>query len=407
MTEYKIILPCYIEIIISELEKQGFECYAVGGCVRDGVMNLPLYDYDLTTNASPKQIHEIFEENYKLIDTGIRFGTVTLVAEGHNVEITTFRTESDYTDNRRPEKIEFSSNLKEDLSRRDFTVNALAYSNRTGLIDCFSGIDDINNKIIRCIGNPDDRLTDDALRILRALRFSSKLDFSIEEKTKKSLNKNAPLLSNISTERIYSEINKMLSVKNEKRIKTIFDGNRPVFEVIFPEIAVFSDKSYNNFSASLSRLSGDSVSCLVYIACKLKFSDKRMSDLKYEKSIKKASDTTSQTLEYLKKTKLSDTDFMLASANYGEKAVLYAAKIIDAEAGESKYFGKIKDLLDRECVSLKELAIGGKDLNALGIYGKDVSEILKFLLEAVILKRCRNKPSDLIEYYKSNYKKRS
>ncbi len=406
MNDYIIILPDYIEFIISELEKKGFEGYVVGGSVRDSVMTSTPHDYDITTNASPMQVHEIFEKTCKIIDTGIKFGTVTVISEGNPVEITTFRTEADYSDYRRPEKIEFTSNLKLDLSRRDFTVNALAYCGRTGLVDYFNGKEDIKNKIIRCIGNPDDRFGEDALRILRALRFSAKLDFSIEENTKKSLNKNAFLLKNIAAERIYTEIYKMFEVKNQKRINLIFLECRPVFEVIYPEFSDFSDREYRDFSSAVSLLSGDAKLCLVYIASILKLDDKRMSDLKFEKSIKNNTKLTVLALEYLKKTELLKTDFALSAAKYGENAALYASKIIDAEKGGERYAKTVKNLILHECISLKQLDINGNDLNLLGISGEKVSEILHFLLESVILNRCRNNKPDLIEYYKNSFEKR-
>ena len=153
------------------LKNSGFESYVVGGCVRDAMMGIEPHDYDLTTSATPEEMLRVFE-GYRIIETGLRHGTVTVVIDGENIEITTFRIDGEYTDNRHPDSVKFTVNLAEDLSRRDFTVNAMAYNHDSGLVDLFGGMDDIKNGIIRCVGDADLRFNEDGLRILRALRFS-------------------------------------------------------------------------------------------------------------------------------------------------------------------------------------------------------------------------------------------
>ena len=184
-----MILPNSVKEAMNILQNAGHECFAVGGCVRDYVMGSTPGDYDLTTNALPTEIIACFE-GYRIIETGLKHGTVTVVIEGNNVEITTYRIDGEYKDNRHPENVRFTPLLSEDLARRDFTVNAMAYCEKSGLVDLFGGRADAENKIIRCVGEPDLRFNEDGLRILRALRFASVLGFGIEEATSKSIFRN-------------------------------------------------------------------------------------------------------------------------------------------------------------------------------------------------------------------------
>lgn len=211
-----IKLPDKITGIIAELNDAGYEAYAVGGCVRDLFMGKIPNDYDVTTSALPEQIKAVFN-GCKIYDVGIEHGTVLIVYKETPVEITTYRRESGYSDKRRPDKVEFVGKLSEDLKRRDFTVNAIAFDGES-TVDIFGGINDIRNKIIRCVGNPDDRFNEDALRIIRALRFSSRLGFEIEAKTKEALQKNAKNLSFVAAERIQKEFIRL--VEGEHFYKT-------------------------------------------------------------------------------------------------------------------------------------------------------------------------------------------
>ena len=228
----KIDIPSSVNNIIKKLEERGYEAYAVGGCVRDSVMGKEPNDWDICTSALPEETLLCLDKD-NIIKNGIKHGTVTVRVDGENYEITTFRTDGEYTDNRHPESVTFVRDLNEDLSRRDFTINALAYSEERGLQDNFHGIDDIDNKIIRCVGSPDRRFGEDALRILRALRFSSVLGFDIEKRTAKSIHKNAYLLKNISKERIMSEFIKILEGKNVEAILLEYSD---VIAEIVPEI---------------------------------------------------------------------------------------------------------------------------------------------------------------------------
>lgn len=193
----RINLPEKVDYILKKLQKQGFEAYAVGGCVRDALLGREPEDWDITTSAKPEQVKEIFR---RTIDTGIQHGTVTVMLDKEGFEVTTYRIDGDYEDGRHPLEVQFTGDLIEDLKRRDFTINAMAYNEEEGLVDAFDGIGDLQNKIIRCVGNPKERFSEDALRMLRAVRFAGQLDFEIEEKTKEAIQKLVSNLNKISAE---------------------------------------------------------------------------------------------------------------------------------------------------------------------------------------------------------------
>ena len=238
----KLLLNQNITDIMKVFASNGFEVFLVGGCVRDMIMGLVPHDYDFTTNARPEQVHDIFRD-HKIIDTGIKHGTVTLVYNGEAYEITTYRKETEYDDHRHPASITYSESVYEDLVRRDFTVNAMAYNPESGLIDYFDGIKDIENKIIRCVGDPNERFNEDALRILRAIRFATRFDFAIEEKTEEALVNNKELLKYISLERITSEFNEIIC--SDKAAEYI-DRYRDVIAVFMPEISIMFDYDQNS-----------------------------------------------------------------------------------------------------------------------------------------------------------------
>ena len=230
----QIKLPPQVENVINILAETGFKAYAVGGCVRDCLMGLEPLDWDISTAAKPADIIKVFRK-HRVIETGIKHGTLTVIIDGLSMEITTFRIDGEYTDFRRPDSVEFTSDLMLDLSRRDFTMNALAYSPDEGVIDRFGGGDDIRNKIVRCVGDADARFNEDALRIIRGLRFASVLDFEIEEKTAESILANRHLLKKVAVERIQKELVKLLCGKAVERI--LLDYRDVIFEII-PELEI-------------------------------------------------------------------------------------------------------------------------------------------------------------------------
>ena len=226
-------LPKSVCMAIERLSAHGFEAYAVGGCVRDFLRGVSPHDYDLTTSATPSEILSVFSD-MRCIETGIAHGTVTVLIEETPLEITTFRVDGEYRDHRHPDGVTFTRSFFEDAARRDFTVNAMGYAPSVGVVDCFGGKEDLSHGILRAVGEPKKRFTEDALRILRALRFASVLGMSIEKETKSAANELAPLLKNIASERIYEELCKLLCGKDAF---SVMNENREVVSVVLPELA--------------------------------------------------------------------------------------------------------------------------------------------------------------------------
>ncbi len=227
-----LTLPKEVQYIIEMLQNSKYDAYIVGGCVRDILLNTTPHDWDICTSALPNEVMHVFK-NEKIIETGLKHGTVTVIKNDIPFEITTFRTESGYTDNRRPDTVNFVSNISQDLLRRDFTINAMAYNSDKGLVDLFDGQSDIKNKIIKTVGNSDTRFNEDALRILRALRFASQLKFNIDSDTSRSIHNNKQLLNNIAAERIWAEFKKILTGKQFVKILREYVD---VISVFIPQI---------------------------------------------------------------------------------------------------------------------------------------------------------------------------
>lgn len=232
-----MIIPEQIEEILEKLERAGYEAYIVGGCVRDEIMGKTAHDYDITTSAEPSETEQVFSD-CRIVETGLKHGTVVVLYKGLSVEITTFRIDGDYPDGRHPEKVSFSRNLKDDLARRDFTMNAIAYSPKRGFADVFGGEEDIKARVIRCVGDPEKRFSEDALRILRALRFSAVLGFDIEESTKKAIFKKKETLQKVSKERSFSELKQLLCGEN---VKSVLLEYKQVLAEIIPELRTMFD----------------------------------------------------------------------------------------------------------------------------------------------------------------------
>lgn len=232
-------IPVEIKRVLNKIENSGFDAYLVGGCVRDFLMDIAPNDFDITTSAYPDDVLNIFSE-YKCYELGKKYGTILVDFEGYFVEITTFRIESEYENNRKPKSVIFTRNLREDLARRDFTINAMAMDFKGNIIDYFGGISDLNNKLIRTVGNAEDRFNEDALRILRAIRFYSRFDFKLDNALEEAIIKNGKLLNSLSKERISSEFNKIITVnKPSKVILKMVELN--IFHHIFVELSNIVD----------------------------------------------------------------------------------------------------------------------------------------------------------------------
>ena len=241
MKSFDLTLPENVSTIISALNAHGYEAYAVGGCVRDSFLGRTPGDWDITTSAKPFEVKEIFR---RTVDTGIQHGTVTVLMGGEGYEVTTYRTDGAYEDQRHPVSVEFVSELKEDLLRRDFTINAMAYNPDEGLQDPFGGHSDLQSKIIRCVGDADARFSEDALRIMRAVRFSAQLDFDIEKNTAEALKKHAGDLRKISAERICSELIKTITSDHPEYIRKAYEYG--ITKEVFPEFDVMMRTDQNN-----------------------------------------------------------------------------------------------------------------------------------------------------------------
>lgn len=402
-------LPKTAEKVILTLKSSGFEAYAVGGCVRDMIMGKTPADYDVTTNALPSEIKAVFR-NYKTIDIGIKHGTVCVVADGTAVEITTYRTDGKYTDNRHPDKVVFSDNLHDDLCRRDFTVNALAYDG-SQIIDEFGGVDDINRMIIKCVGNPQKRFEEDALRILRAVRFSSVLGFEIEYNTKKAIFNSFLLLDNISKERIFSEIQKMFCGENVKNVLAEYKG---MFEYIFGDISSYSVEEYE-VSACMVSLSENNI-CMRLAAflyfLPLNHAESILNKLKCSKKMK------NEVMLYIKRPNIDALNdfsqirkYMFFEGEHQlknslELCLVYSLCISDFHS--VKKINIIKNNIDEIlklnlCYKISHLKINGSHIcNANLASGNKVGAVLKSLLFAVIDGKVENEKNALLEYSENN-----
>lgn len=420
-------MPKNVDIAINLLQSAGFEAYAVGGCVRDSLLGKTPNDWDITTSAKPEDMKSVFAE-FHCIDTGIKHGTVTVVIDGEPLEITTFRLDGEYEDNRHPKSVTFTSNLGADLGRRDFTVNAMAYSKMTGIVDLFGGQNDLKNKIIRCVGDPDRRFNEDALRILRALRFASALDFEIEEKTAQSLLKNRALLGNISEERIAKELLKLVCGKGAKRILTDF---APVLFEILPELQPMYKNSHDNphhcydiYEHTLIAVESIDPEPTLRFAMLLhdcgkpavkKFDENGVAHFYGHQRI--SAEISAQILARLKvSNKFRDEILFLVSnhdrwelyentekmprylSKFGLDGVLNLLKVMRADvlAQSPEYRYRLDQIADAEetaknlaaqkpCLSLSELQINGRTLMDIGIpQGRKLGAVLAQLLDEVI-----------------------
>lgn len=420
-------MPKNVDTAINLLQSAGFEAYAVGGCVRDSLLGKTPNDWDITTSAKPENMKSVFAD-FHCIDTGIKHGTVTVVIDGEPLEITTFRLDGEYEDNRHPKSVTFTSNLGADLGRRDFTVNAMAYSKMTGTVDLFGGQNDLKNKIIRCVGDPDRRFNEDALRILRALRFASALDFEIEEKTAQSLLKNCALLGNISEERIAKELLKLVCGKGAKRILT---GFAPVLFEILPELQPMYKNSHDNphhcydiYEHTLIAVESIDPEPTLRFAMLLhdcgkpavkKFDENGVAHFYGHQRI--SAEISAQILARLKvSNKFRDEILFLVSnhdrwelyentekmprylSKFGLDGVLNLLKVMRADvlAQSPEYRYRLDQIADAEktaknlaaqkpCLSLSELQINGRTLMDIGIpQGRKLGAVLAQLLDEVI-----------------------
>lgn len=377
-----------VKFIIKTLMERGHEAYIVGGCVRDSILNRKINDWDMTTSAEPEKVVELFD---KVILTGIKHGTVTVVLNNNHYEITTFRNDGEYDDNRHPIKVEYVKTLREDLARRDFTINAMAYNEECGLQDYFGGISDLNNKIIRTVGNPVLRFNEDALRMLRAVRFSAQLGFEIDNSTFKAIKEVSHNIGTISKERIRDELNKII-LSDAVKFETLRSSN--LSDYIIPELNKIShtrllqvdsvrktihlrlaillmDLGENSAIGILKRFKYDN-NTIKNVSLLIKHKNYDLNDII---NIKKLLNIIGENLVYdLIDVKKSEIIF---HADYKKDCKLTLL---------NKSREKISDIIkNNECYSLKQMEIDGRDLIELGyVKGKKIGEVLSCLLDIVI-----------------------
>ena len=392
----RIALPKDVKHIIDVLMENGYEAYAVGGCVRDSILGRVPGDWDITTSALPMQVKGLFR---RTVDTGIQHGTVTVMLGRNGYEVTTYRIDGRYEDSRHPESVEFTPKLEEDLKRRDFTINAMAYNPSGGLVDLFGGLEDIDRKIIRCVGNAHDRFDEDALRILRAVRFSAQLGFGIEENTARAAKELAVNLKRISSERIHTEFNKMLKSAHPDYF-SVADAIG-IMEIVLPEYHVMSaeDKAFvGALAKECACLLPERYAAMLFMSGG--YSEEGPADTakRVLKRLKLDNDTinTASMLLRFGMLEITDDESRIRHIIYetGDKNIL---RILDFRAAYEKCIGndiadvrRMYDICNMifergDCVSLKNLAITGRELIAMGVpAGRQMGEILNSLLMLVL-----------------------
>jgi len=389
----KISLPKKISNIIAIINKSGFKAHIVGGCVRDIIIGRSPTDWDITTNASPQIIKSLFS---KTVDTGIKHGTVTVIQDGITVEVTTWRKESRYSDHRHPDSICPANSLEDDLSRRDFTMNAIAYHPEEGLIDPFDGFKDINNKVIRCVGNPYKRFSEDALRMLRAVRFSAQLDFDIDDHTKKAIAKLSPDLAHVSKERIQAELNKILESPSPARVKLLWETG--LFRSIFPYIKSLPPMwrtLANHFVGSPDRRF-ILLALLFYFsfnANKQEEAEKFLVSLKYDNETKRKVTAYLKCLESVGPSSPRNIRKTVSEFGTTVTADVYNVRSI-INPHENINEGFFKTILEMSPI---RLSLSGSDLKNAGYTGKEIRDMLSILSLCVFEKPELNDRQTLLE----------
>ncbi len=438
----KIVLPKKVQMIINNLQLHGYEAYAVGGCVRDSILAKRPEDWDITTSAKPEEIKRLFR---RTVDTGIEHGTVTVLLGKDSFEVTTYRIDGLYEDSRHPKEVIFTNRLEEDLKRRDFTTNAMAYNDEVRLVDVFGGMKDLNHHLIRCVGEPKERFSEDALRILRAVRFSAQLNFPIEESTAEAVKELAPTLEHISAERIQTELVKLLMSNHPEKIKDAYELG--ITKVVLPEwdamVGVEQSTPHHKYDVAehtlhaLKNVKKDKILRLTMLfhdmgKPSMKTTDEKGRDhfkghalvseeiaRKVLRRLKFDNDTVKKVTRLVcyhdYRIEATPQNVRRAMNRIGVELFPYylAVRMADVKA-QSPYKRREKienivamrevyqeTLLNGECVTLRELAVSGRDLMALGMQpGREIGSMLSELLEWVIDEPTCNKKEILCEYVK-------
>ena len=441
----KIELPRKVVLIIKNLQRHGYDAYAVGGCVRDSILNRKPEDWDITTSAKPEQVKRIFR---RTVDTGIEHGTVTVLIGKDGFEVTTYRVDGLYEDGRHPKEVTFTSRLEEDLKRRDFTINAMAYNDDERLVDAFGGMRDLNYHLIRCVGDPKERFSEDALRILRAVRFSAQLAFPIEPETAEAIKSLAPNLEKISAERIQAELVKLLVSDHPERIQDACELG--ITKVVLPEwddmVGVKQNTPHHKYDVAahtvhaLQNVKNDKVLRLTMLFHDMgkpvmkttdengrdHFKGHAIASEQIAKTVMKRLKFDNDTIR--KVTKLvAYHDYRMEPTGANVRRAMHeigvelfpyylAVRLADTKAQSSyERRGKLENIIqirelyrnalrNKECVTLKDLAVTGTDLINLGIApGKELGTLLIELLDMVIEDPAWNQKGKLCDYVKERF----
>lgn len=386
-------LPRGVEFIISRLAAHNHRADIVGGCVRDFLLGKEPNDYDVTTDATPEEMREIFSD-MRTIDTGIKHGTLTVLYNGEPYEITTYRLDGEYSDNRHPDSVSFTHRLSDDLSRRDFTVNAMCYNHKDGFTDLFSGKEDIENRVIRAVGNPERRFTEDALRVLRALRFAATLDFTIDKETSHAIHKTAGLLERVSPERIYIEWKKLICGAGAHRILAEYSD---VIEVIIPELLGLKLPSKPLFMTAEAEIRELSLFVLTNGNDAHASFLKAMTALKCDNRHKNFGASVLENVKMKTNTVSELTRLLIAAGEDGAMGVLNLKILLGITSEDNRLL--LKELLaGGVCYRISDMNINGNDLSLLGIKGKRIGETLTALLYLIADGELANEREALLEW---------
>ncbi|MCI9354377.1 MAG: CCA tRNA nucleotidyltransferase [Firmicutes bacterium] len=396
-------IPKKIERILQKINSAGYEAYIVGGCVRDCFLQRQPQDWDITTSAEPEQIKKIFNRTY---DTGLQHGTVTVLWEGEHYEITTYRIEGKYDDCRHPNNVTFTKSLKEDLQRRDFTINAIAYHPQQGIKDYFLGQKHIEQKIIKGVGNATERFQEDALRMLRALRFSAQIGFDIEQSTYEALQQQKELIKKISVERIHDELEKMLLSKYLEKINLLWQSK--LLNEISP---ILSQKMEQYGEEVIKQMKKSPFDRMIRWTIFLQYMEAKQGEA-FLKYLKFDNDTIKTVVPLLKHLK---DDIVLGEYELRKKANEITVEqlkrlLLIQQIQQKQNIKQLQQCFDKilqrgDCITLKELAVTGEDLIKLGMAkGKQIGNMLHFLLDVVHKNPEKNSKEILLQCAKEKQK---
>ena len=382
-----IKLPDDVRMILNRFHENGYEAFIVGGCVRDSLLGDEPKDYDITTNALPTQVEQLFSD-LKVVETGIRHGTVTVIINKEPYEITTYRTDVKYSDHRHPDEVRYALTLGEDLSRRDFTVNAMAYNEENGLIDSFNGVNDLNEGIIRCVGDPDTRFNEDALRILRCIRFASRYGFRIEKNTESALFRNRELLRYVSVERIATEFNEIIT---SNKANEYLSRYRIIFETVMPQL---EDLDFS-LVGKVNRRLYMRISALFVLDDSLS----AVGMLRHMHYSNKIIDEVSTLLDHADCPLETDYDIRRMFFEIGIKATNDLLSLKKAR-GDDLDYGMIRKRireLRKSFIARDQMNINGDDLMILGYRGREIGQILDDLYEQILRDEIKNDHEELMK----------